>query len=1217
MEKGPLDSKKSVSLLLSGLHDILAYSSDYVFVKDTSFVYYGGSKAFCALAGLHEEKELLGKTDYDLFSKEIADKYRKDDEDLLASQKPIIAMVERIPSENGKERFSETTKRLIYGENGEILGLYGISHDVTEVTSLREEAVAAKRSVDLVSKLPGGIGILHRAGQGFVLDFANDGYFLLHGIPLSEADSYLGKAVTSFIDPEDLQGIISEYERVEKDDRATGMAVYRLLDLPGLFHWIKILFRYAYSEKGTRYYYTSYFSIDEQKKVEADLLGSQATLKEALSNSDFQYFTYFPEDHKAVLYVVNKRYSGSPSLYTNFPSSFISYGKLSEEDAKGYLEMVRKIDQGSKEASCSFKMFFKGAYYDCNVHMDLVEGDPPRALCYIVDITSRVRSEEKIRRERVRLKSLEGSVFEAFSFNLSKNSQPDIETSDVEMLSSPLDEKLRQEAYDLCPALANSNPATVEVLLRAASRIPAKEDRARFILTCAGSQIRKGLSQGIYSNEVMYRRLVKGNCLHYVSSQMEVLPDPETGDLYAFFYTKDINEDVVNEKITSKIIHRNYESVATLDLRNDVFHFLRGVDPLIQSVDNLPYEEALQKVLEWIPEEERTDFIANFDKGKILQALEKQSVYSLYNARKENLGDPKEAVRREMANDIFYLDENKDVLVFLLSDVTAIFEKEKENRDKLKSALIAAEQASLAKTEFLSRMSHEIRTPMNAIIGLDAIALQEKDLSSSMEDHLQKIGISAHFLLSLINDILDMSRIESGRMVLKNELFDFEELINGINTILYQQCKDSGLDYECVLKTYTEDRYIGDSTKLQQVLVNVLGNAVKFTPRGGKIHFLISQTAVNKNQALMKFEVTDTGIGIDEAFIPHLFEPFSQENRGRTSIYGGTGLGLAISKNIVNLMGGEIAVHSIKNIGSSFTITIPLELSEESLSRKKWYNPKMNRLLTLIVDDDVIVCQHTKITLSEAGFECDYVTSGLDAIEKVTKQRQLQKDFDLILLDWKMPDLDGIETARRIRQVVGKEVTIIVMTAYDWADIESEALAAGVDYFVRKPIFASSIEKAFENVFARKMKDGTLPPLKEVVPTYDFKGAQILLAEDNEINAEIATSLLKNKNAKVSLAKNGAEAVEQFASSPVGHFKAILMDVRMPIMDGLEASKTIRAMKKKDALTIPIIAMTANAFQEDVNQSLEAGMNAHLAKPIEPEVLYSTLEKFLEKKEDK
>ena len=689
----------------------------------------------------------------------------------------------------------------------------------------------------------------------------------------------------------------------------------------------------------------------------------------------------------------------------------------------------------------------------------------------------------------------------------------------------------------------------------------------------------------------------------WIRLQMNYLKRPGSEDVIAFGTLREISDEVIYRELTNRIVESNYENVSYLDLFSGQLFVKAAHDDRAFALDKLAYGEALDRAVKrWVRPAQAEEIGEKMSAQTVKAALEKSSVYTVYyNIRR----GPADSAERQIKNDAFYLDDNRNVIVFLLSDVTDVFERERENREKMAQALAAAEQASLAKTEFLSRMSHEIRTPMNAIIGLDAIALQEEGLTSSMVDHLQKIGISARFLLSLINDILDMSRIESGRMALRNEPFNFEEMIGGINTILYEQCRDSGLDYDCVLKSWTEETYVGDVTKLQQVLINLLGNAVKFTPSGGKVHFMIQQISRTKERARLRFEISDTGIGIDDRFLPQLFEPFTQENRGRTSAYGGTGLGLAISRNIVQLMNGEIAVHSIKNVGSEFTVELELGLTKESVRRRELGN-NLKPLFTLIVDDDVIVCQHTQMLLSDAGLRTEYVDSGAGAVKKVEAQHKARADYDLVLLDWQMPDMDGIETAREIRKIVGPEVTIIIMTAYDWADIEKRARAAGVDLFMKKPIFASSVTRAFENVLQRKA-DGAE---QEAGPEYDFRGRRILLAEDNEINAEIARSLLEMKGCEVETAANGAEAVESFAAAPAGRFDAILMDVRMPVMDGLDAARAIRAMRKADARTVPIFAMTANAFQEDVNMSLEAGMNAHMTKPIEPITLYETLQRY-------
>lgn len=408
-----------------------------------------------------------------------------------------------------------------------------------------------------------------------------------------------------------------------------------------------------------------------------------------------------------------------------------------------------------------------------------------------------------------------------------------------------------------------------------------------------------------------------------------------------------------------------------------------------------------------------------------------------------------------------------------------------------------------------------------------------------------------------------------------------------------------------------EECYVGDAMKLQQVVMNVLSNAIKFTPEGGRVSMNISQRKRIKDNAELRFVINDTGCGISEKFIPHIFEPFAQENTSTTSNYGGTGLGLAISKNIVDMMNGQINVRSIVGVGTEFTVDVNLGITDEARHKyreRASYN--FTELKALVVDDDVTVCEYTGIILKGMGVQFEWVDSGRKAIDKVTAKWKSKESFDLVLLDWKMPDMDGIETAREIRRIVGPDITIIIMTAYDWASIEHEAKLAGVNLLMSKPMFKSSLMSAFEKVFGDK-KEGEH---EDIVTNFDFTGKRVLLAEDHPLNVEVATKLLEHRGFAVEHAENGLRALEMFTTTPVGYYDAILMDIRMPQMDGLQAASNIRHCRKKDAKTVPIIAMTANAFEDDIEKSMAAGMNAHLAKPIEPDVLYSTLAQWIFRK---
>ena len=550
-------------------------------------------------------------------------------------------------------------------------------------------------------------------------------------------------------------------------------------------------------------------------------------------------------------------------------------------------------------------------------------------------------------------------------------------------------------------------------------------------------------------------------------------------------------------------------------------------------------------------------------------------------------------------------EDREDHMVHLVGacfvDVDAETRIAMEQSQALQEALQTAETASKAKTAFLSNMSHEIRTPMSAIISLDSLALNDPNISETTRDYLQKIGTSAHHLLGIINDILDMSRIESGRMIIKREEFSFSKMLEQVNTIISGQCRDNGLEYECRTQGQIDEYYIGDNTKLRQVLINILGNSVKFTPEGGRVNFLIEDVARMDGKATLRFTLSDTGVGMSKEYLPKIFEPFSQEDSSSTNKHSSTGLGMPITKSIVELMNGHIEVESEKGKGTTFTVTVTLGQSSRTETGEESLVLPPREMSVLVIDDDQIACEHAEVILGQVGVKCESVMNGREAVEMVKVRHARREDYDLILVDWKMPEMDGVETTRQIRAVVGDHTPIIILTSYSWEEIETEAREAGVDSFAAKPLFAGTVMDEFRAAFRRKNA-------RLAQETADLKGRRILLAEDVEINAEIMMMVLSMREMQADHAENGRIAVEMFAGHEPGYYDAILMDMRMPEMDGLDATRAIRAMDRPDAKKIPIIALTANAFDEDVQRSMQAGLNAHLSKPVEPETLFKTLE---------
>ena len=536
----------------------------------------------------------------------------------------------------------------------------------------------------------------------------------------------------------------------------------------------------------------------------------------------------------------------------------------------------------------------------------------------------------------------------------------------------------------------------------------------------------------------------------------------------------------------------------------------------------------------------------------------------------------------------------------------ALAEEESERKNiVLGEALTAAQEANRAKSTFLSNMSHEIRTPMNAIIGLDNIALNDPELSDSTRENLEKIGFSAQHLLSIINDILDMSRIESGRMSIKSEEFSFAKTLEQVNTIISGQCRDKGLEYKCSILGEVDHYYIGDDMKLRQIMINILGNSVKFTPQGGSVEFTVERIARYQGNATLRFVMADTGIGMSKEFLPKIFDSFSQEETNTSSKYGTTGLGMAITKNLVELMNGDIAVESEKGKGTTFTVTITLKESPKREEQNSDLEVRPGEMTVLVIDDDEVACEHARLTLGQAGIVCETAMSGKEALEKVRLRQARREPYSMILVDLKMPEMDGVETTEKIREITDSDSVIVMLTSYYWDDIADRAKEAGVDCFVSKPLFIATIMDEYQAAY--RSRKGIAKPHKA-----DLNGRRILVAEDVGINAEIMEMILQTRGMTADIAENGEIAVDKFAAHPEGYYDAILMDMRMPVMDGLEATGAIRAMNRPDSKKIPIIALTANAFDEDVQRSLQAGLNAHLSKPIEPESLYETLESLID-----
>jgi len=535
---------------------------------------------------------------------------------------------------------------------------------------------------------------------------------------------------------------------------------------------------------------------------------------------------------------------------------------------------------------------------------------------------------------------------------------------------------------------------------------------------------------------------------------------------------------------------------------------------------------------------------------------------------------------------------------------------EQQHREELADALALAEQANRAKTTFLNNMSHDIRTPMNAIIGFTALASTHIDNKERVVDYLGKIEQSSNHLLSLINDILDMSRIESGKVNIEEKPENLAEILHSLRDIIQADIHSKQLELFIDTVDVTDENIYCDRLRLNQVLLNILSNAMKFTPPGGTVSMRITERSVSRTgYAAYEFRIKDTGIGMSPEFIKTIFEPFTRERSSTVSNTQGTGLGMAITKTIVDMMGGTVEVQSEEGKGSEFIVTLDLRIQEQQ--QESPHIERLAGLRGLVVDDDINTCQSVAQMLRQIGMRSEWTMYGKEAVIRTEEALKLGDRFHVYIIDWLMPDMNGIETVRRIRQVVGSDAPIIILSAYDWSDIEDEARRAGVTDFVSKPLFLSDLHRVLLKACGDLVEDAAPEPLLSL--DTDFQGRRVLLVEDNELNREIAEELLYQEGFIVECAENGQIAVDAVRDNDPGWYDLVLMDVQMPVMDGYEATRHIRELPDPVRARVPIIAMTANAFDEDRQAAAEADMDGHVGKPIDIPALLKILHEVLAK----
>ena len=722
----------------------------------------------------------------------------------------------------------------------------------------------------------------------------------------------------------------------------------------------------------------------------------------------------------------------------------------------------------------------------------------------------------------------------------------------------------------------------------------------------------KSLKEEGDSVSVEYRVRRKDGEIRYVMGNVKLMREKEELRYQRFLLdcTARKLQEEENERRQAALVQAlsiDYRIVCFFDLENGTGQPLRVEEDSRQFLEaferKLSFQESMEfYIQEYVCEEDRDMVRQAVSEDKIEQGLLEGKQYHV-NFRTKGSGVPEynqmKIVRAGLA-------EERRSIVLGIRSVDKEIRSEMEQRGHLKDALMQANRASKAKSVFLSNMSHDIRTPMNAIVGFTSLAMKHIDNRDRMEEYLKKIMTSGNHLLSLINDVLDMSRIESGKIRLEEKACSLPEILHGICNIVQADVHAKQLELHVDTMDIRNEDIFCDKLRLNQVLLNLLGNAVKYTGAGGAINMRITEKAgAPEGYATYEFSIKDNGVGMSAEFVEHIFEPFEREMNSTVSGIQGTGLGMAITKNIVDMMNGTIEVESELGEGSTFTVSFTFQIREKE--KEEQDIPELKNCRALVVDDDFNTCDSVSYMLGQIGLRAEWTLSGKEAVLR-TKQASMRKDGYLVyIIDWLLPDMNGIEVTRRVRQMMGDDVPVIVLTAYDWSDIEEEAKEAGVTAFCSKPLFMSELRDCLRTVIGLEEAD----EVEQVSGTVQFKAGRILLAEDNELNQEIAVEILDSAGFKTEVAENGKIAVEMLEKSSPGYYQLVLMDVQMPVMDGYQATQAIRSLEDPALQSIPILAMTANAFEEDKQNALKCGMNGHISKPINIERLLETLENVL------
>ncbi|MCI2068209.1 MAG: ATP-binding protein [Bacilli bacterium] len=931
----------------------------------------------------------------------------------------------------------------------------------------------------ILELIPSGVGIFDVKDGVVNMVFINDGYYQMIKSTRDNRIVFEGKSTINAIHPSDRAGLLEE-EKASVLEKRMFQYKFRIMCGDGVYRWIAIRANHYTQKDQSERFFASYYDIDSLINTQKKLHDSEVLFHDFLLHSDSVHFVYYPQERRYEISILPAKIADFPKTMDGLPDSFIKFVSLNKKAAADLTKALKEIDEGAKESECIIQAKFHEKTVWCHImllnYLD-AEGHSLKAIGNVVSVDKLKEAESSFNEEKLLMKSLKGDILSVSCFNVTKDLPIELDQGTTPQQIDLVNDAIYKEALSINPDLSKQNLTTFKVLLSNAKQIPNEKERTKFIDSFSHLGMMRAFSSGQKEVSLEYRRWTEKGLI-WVCTRLALVNDPLSGDVLAFFSTSDINDIVIFRKISSQVIDKTFDTVSYYDVNTKKVFVKSFSDSSSISFKAYPYEGLFENLFtQYILPSEAEEVRRDFRIEAVIKGLENTSTYSVYCTSKLKDTSLPGSPNRRLENDFFYLDEEKDVIVILQKDITKLFEQERKNREEMARTMEALRKANTSKSEFLSRISHDIRTPISIISSLTDFALSDIKDQEKLKDDLMKIKTADSFLLSLINDVLDISKIDSGKIDLVPVPYALKEYNASISTLLKTLCEEKGLSCELTYKGEQDDVVLFvDNVRLNQITLNLLSNSVKYSKKNGKVSF--SSFCQSKGEDyLFGFEVSDDGIGMSEEFQKKMFDPFTQEydNPHRPQGTTGTGLGLSIVKRMVDLMGGKIEVNS--QLGKGTTIRCTFELKNgRTISRCK-------------------------------------------------------------------EDLDQIN----------KEKGDLKLTGH------------------------------------------------------------ILLAEDNEVNAEIATRILESFGLTVDCADNGKKAVEMYTSAAPGTYQAILMDIQMPVLDGYGATRQIRASSIKDAKTIPIIALTADAFSDAILKGKEAGMDDYLVKPLNPPRMRSLLSEAINK----